>query len=290
MKRNPGEITFDVLNTAFLALLCASFILPIYIVAVKSFTAESVILTSNVGLWPRKFSLEAYRVVVSTNTTIGRAFIVSVASTVFGTLQGMAVITLFGYAMAKESFPFKKTIMALVVFTMIFGGGLIPTFLLLKTLHLTNTFYVLTIFNAFNAGNMIFIRNYFMSVPKSLVESARLDGAGDYTVFFRIMLPLSRPMLACLTLFTAVAIYNDWTTPLFYNSSDTWVTLQLLLKRILSRIENLSLRGMILTKSTLPSEGIKAATIVVVVTPILLTYPFLQKYFIRGSWLGSIKE
>jgi putative aldouronate transport system permease protein len=130
-----------------------------------------------------------------------------------------------------------------------------------------------------------------MSIPRSLTESARLDGAGELRTFWSILLPLSKPMLACIALFTAVAIYNDWTTPLFYNNQDTWITVQLLLKRILVRIENLSTRHLaVLTKSALPAEGIKAATVVIVVAPILVTYPFLQRYFITGSWLGSIKE
>ncbi len=290
-RRSIGGKVFDGVNILFLGLLSVSFIFPFYVVLVNSFTAESTLLSQAVNLWPHPFSLAAYKIILQTRSTILHAFAVSAASTVVGTLQGMAAITLFGYAMAKDSFPFKKTIMTLVVFTMIFSGGLIPTYLTLKTLHLTNSFYVLTIFNAFNAANMIFIRNYFMSVPKSLPESARLDGGGDLRIFWSIMLPLSKPMLACIALFTAVAVYNDWTTPLFYNNTDTWVTVQLLLKRILVRIENLSTRYLaILTKSSLPAEGIKASTVVIVVAPILLVYPFLQRYFITGSWLGSIKE
>lgn len=290
-KSSTADLMFRGINAIFLALLSISFVFPFYIVLVNSFTSESTLTSQAVNLWPHPFSLEAYRVVFATRGTIFHAFAVSIGATAIGTVQGVVTIALFGYAMAKESFPFKRTIMAAVVFTMIFSGGLIPTYLTFKALHLTNSFYVLTVFNAFNAANMIFIRNYFMSIPSSLPESARLDGAGEFQIFRNIMLPLSKPMLACMALFTAVAVYNDWTTPLYYNNHDTWVTVQLLLKRILVRIENLSTRYLaIQTKSNLPEEGIKAATVVVVAAPILLIYPFLQRYFITGSWLGSIKE
>lgn len=290
-KKSAADAAFDFFNVALLSLIGLTFIFPFYVVVINSFTAEKYLTAGALNLWPQEFSVSAYKVLFTSNDKLISAFFVSIASTLLGTLQGMAVITLFGYAMAKESFPFKKTIMVLVIFTMMFGGGLIPTYLVFQTLHLTNTFYVLMIFNAFNASYMIFIRNYFMSIPKSLPESARLDGSGEYAIFLRIMLPLSKPMIACMALFTAVNIYNDWTTPLFYNNQDNWMTLQLLLKQVLTKIEALSMDGVaIRTKDTLPAEGIKAATVVVVLAPIMLVYPFLQKYFISGVWTGAMKE
>jgi len=290
-RKSAGDIVFDSFNIILLSAIGISFLFPFYVVAINSFTAEKFLTAGSLNVWPQEISFQSYKVLFTANDKLLNAFFVSIASTLIGTLQGMAVITLFGYAMAKETFPFKKTIMVLVIFTMMFGGGLIPTYLVFQTLHLTNTFYVLMIFNAFNASYMIFIRNYFMSIPKSLPESARLDGSGEYAIFLRIMLPLSKPMVACMALFTAVNIYNDWTTPLFYNSQDNWLTLQLLLKQVLTKIEALSMDGMaIRTKDILPAEGIKAATVVVVLAPIMLVYPFLQKYFITGVWTGAMKE
>lgn len=292
MKRKAfGDFAFDTINIGLLFLISISFIFPFYIVFINSVTAEKFLTAGTVSLWPQEFSLAAYRILFLTNSRLTRSFIVSVSATAFGTIQGMSVIILFGYAMSKERFPFKNTIMVLVIITMMFSGGLIPTYLVFQAFGITNSFYVLSIFNAFNAGNMIFIRNYFMSVPKSLSESASLDGADDFKILARIMLPLSKPMLACIALFTAVAIYNDWTTPMFYNNQERWEPLQLLLKRVLTRIESLSTAGMaIRTKDTLPSAGIRMATVVVVITPILLVYPFIQKYFIAGTWTGSLKE
>ena len=290
-KRTIGESIFDSINVALLVLMSLTFVFPFYIVLINSVTAEKFLTAGSVSFWPQEFSVTAYRVLFLTNSRLVRSFLVSISATTFGTLQGMLVITLFGYAMSKDRFPFKNTIMILVIITMMFSGGLIPTFLIFQSLKITNSFYVLSIFNAFNAGNMIFIRNYFMSVPRSLSESARLDGADDFKTLTKIMIPLSKPMLACIALFTAVAIYNDWTTPMFYNNQEKWEPLQLLLKRVLTRIESLSTAGMaIRTKDTLPSAGIRMATVVVVIAPILMIYPFVQKYFIAGTWTGSLKE
>ncbi len=293
MKREVTVIDriFDVSNITILALVSLTFIFPFYVVTMNSITAEKFLTAGFMNLWPQEFSIHSYKILFSSSSKLINAFFVSMTSTVLGTIQGMAVITLFAYAMSKESFPFKSTIMILVIFTMMFSGGLIPTYLVFQSLHLNNTLYVLMIFNAFSAGYMIFIRNYFMSIPKSLPESARLDGAGDFQIFAKIMLPLSKPMLACMSLFIAVTIYNDWTTPLFYTSSASLETLQLLLKHILTKIEALSVQGApVRTKDTLPAEGIKASTIVVVLAPILLVYPFVQKYFITGVWTGAMKE
>lgn len=293
MRRHQSVLDrlFDWTNIAVLVLLGFTFVFPFYVVAINSITAERFLTAGAVNLWPEVFSSQAYEKLLGANSKLLNAFFISMSSTIVGTIQGLAVITLFAYAMAKDRFPFKKTVMVLVIFTMMFSGGLIPTYLTFQSLHINNTFYVLMIFNAFNAGYMIFIRNYFMSIPYSLPESARLDGAGEFTIFLRIMLPLSKPMLACMALFIAVTIYNDYTTPLFYTSKPSLETLQLLLKHVLTKIEALSVQGAALSsKENLPTEGIKAATIVVAIAPILLAYPFVQKYFISGVWTGAMKE
>lgn len=282
---------FDIANVTTLGLLAVSFIFPFYIVTINSFTLEKFLTSTTMAIWPREISFEAYDVLFNTNSRVLRAFFISVASTLLGTVQGLIVITLFAYAMAKDRFPFKTPIMIVVIFSMMFSGGLIPTYLVFQTLGLTNSFYVLMIFNIFNAGYMIFIRNYFMSIPVSLPESARLDGASEFGIFLRIMLPLSKPMLACMGLFIAVTIYNDWTTPLFYNSDRQYETLQLLLKHVLTKVSSLAVAGFSMQIDDLiPTEGVKAATVVVAIAPILCAYPFVQKYFISGVWTGAMKE
>ncbi len=285
------DYVFDSVNITVLVLLGIAFVFPFYIVTINSFTEERFLTAGTMAIWPQEVSFNAYDVLFQTNSKVLKAFWISVSSTLIGAAQGLAVITLFAYGMAKDWFPFKKLIMIIVVFSMLFSGGLIPTYLVFQTFGLTNSFYVLMIFNAFSAGYMIFIRNYFMSIPVSLPESARLDGANEFSIFFRIMLPLSKPMLACMGLFIAVSIYNDWTTPLFYNSDTKLDTLQLLLKRVLTKIDALAVQGFALeTKDLLPTEGVKAATTVVAIAPILVAYPFVQKYFISGVWTGAMKE
>lgn len=290
-QRSLLDRAFDWVNITLLLLLGFTFVFPFYVVAINSITAEKFLTAGSMNLWPEMFSTLSYEKLLGANSKLINAFFVSVSSTVIGTIQGLAVITLFAYAMAKDRFPFKSTVMVLVIFTMMFSGGLIPTYLTFQSLHLNNTFYVLMIFNTFNASYMIFIRNYFMSIPYSLPESARLDGANEFTIFLKIMLPLSKPMLACMGLFTAVTIYNDYTTPLFYTSKPSLETLQLLLKHVLTKIEALSVQGAAMSsKENMPTEGIKAATIVIAIAPILLAYPFVQKYFITGVWTGAMKE
>jgi putative aldouronate transport system permease protein len=293
LKREQSIVDriFDFSNITVLLVLAFLFVFPFYIVAINSITAEKFLTAGSMNLWPQEFSNEAYKILFNSNSKVIKAFLISVSSTLVGTVQGLIVITLFAYGMAKDTFPFKTPIMIIVIFTMMFSGGLIPTYMVFQTFGITDSFYVLMIFNAFNAGYMVFIRNFFMSIPKSLPESARLDGANEFSIFLRIMLPLSKPMLACMGLFIAVTIYNDWTTPLFYNSNPNLETLQLLLKHVLTKIEALSVSGSALSsKEVLPTEGIKAATIMIVVIPILTAYPFVQKYFISGVWTGAMKE
>ena len=290
-KRTRAEKIFNVFNITFLVVLSLLFLFPLYYIYVSAFTSETELMKNTISLWPKEFSLEGFRFIFSSGNKVIPAFFLSVATTLTGTLQSIIVICLFGYAMAKDNFPFKKLIMIIVVFTMVFNGGLIPTFLVMKNLHLLDSFYMLIIFHAFNAGNMVFMRNYFMTIPKSINESARIDGANEFTILARIVIPISKPMIACVVLFAAVGIWNDWTTALFYNPTYSIEPLQLVLKKVMTKIDEI-----LMTKANLgalgrvvPQECIKYATVVVVVTPILCVYPFLQKYFIKGSWIGGVK-
>ena len=291
-RSSLGSRAFDVANFAFMILVSVTFIFPFYVIVMNSFTAEKFLTSGSINLWPQEFSIVAYSQLFLANSKLVRAFIVSISSTILGTMQGMLVTLLFGYAMAKDDFPFKRIIMFFVIFTMIFSGGLIPTYLLFQEMHLTDTFYVLMIFNIFNPFYMIFIRNYFMSIPPAVRESAQLDGASEFQIFARIMVPLAKPMIACMALFTAVDIYNDFATPMFYTRSEKWVTLQLLLKRVLYRVDALSSKDAAVraNESAIPINGMKAATVVIVLIPILMVYPFAQKYFIAGVWTGAMKE
>lgn len=290
--RPKGEKVFNIVNIIFMISLSLAFVFPLFYIYVSSITSEAELMKNSFAIWPDEISFNAYSFIFSPGNKVIPGAMLSVATTVIGTIQSILVICLFGYAMAKDRFPFKKIIMAIVVFTMVFNGGLIPTFLLMKDLRLLNTFYMLIIFHAFNAGNMVFMRNYFMSIPRSIGESARIDGANEYIILSRIIIPISKPMIACVILFAAVGIWNDWTTALFYNPAYPVEPLQLVLKKVMTKIDEILMTKMNLGAMGrfIPSEGIKYATVVVVVTPILCMYPFLQKYFIKGSWIGGVKE
>ena len=183
--------------------------------------------------------------------------------------------------------------MILLLFTMLFNGGLIPTYLVMRDLHLLNTFWILILMNLMAPWNVIILRNNFMSVPSSLQEAANLDGCGEIQSFFRIVLPLSKPALATIALFTAVGLWNDWTTPMWYITStqSNLETLQLLLQRMMARIDSvLQQGGNFHGTQILPVESLKSAVVVVATVPIACIYPFLQKYFVKGTLIGAVKE
>lgn len=290
-RYSVGDWIFDTVNVTMLLLMTVAFIFPFYVVVINSFTAEKFLTSTTISFWPKEISLEAYKILINPNGRIVRAFFVSISSVLLGTMQALVVTTLFAYAMAKEKFPFKSTIMVLVIFTMMFSGGLIPTYLMFQAIGLTNTFYMLMVFHVFNVGFMIFIRNYFMTIPTALQESARIDGAHELTILWRIMLPIAKPMIAAMGLFIAVGLYNDWMNPMFYIRNEKLFTLQLILKNVMSRIDTLAIEGTAIEiDDLLPVEAMKMATIVITVSPILFSYPFVQKYFMTGMWTGAMKE
>jgi len=291
-NRSNAEKAFDSANYLFLVLFSFSFILPLLMVVMTSITAESEVMREGFKLWPRRFSLDAYRFIFSTDTLILRAAATSVLSTVVGTVLNVMVTCMIAYGFSVETLPLKKSLMAYVLVTMFFSGGLIPTYLVYKELHLINSFWVLVLPALLSPFNMLLVRNYFMSIPKSLKESARLDGAKELLVFFRIMLPLSTPILATIGLFSAVAIWNDWTTPMFFSNGSKLINLQYLLQRMMVRMADIiGLTGSgIKVEEQMPSQTVKMAVVVVATVPIVMLYPFLQKYFISGIMIGSVKE
>ena len=290
--RSNAEKIFDSANYLFLILFSFTFILPLLMVVMTSITAESEVMREGFKLWPSKFSLDAYHFIFSPDTLILRAAATSVLSTVVGTVLNVMVTCMIAYGFSVETLPLKKPLMAYVLITMFFSGGLIPTYLVYKELHLINSFWVLVLPALLSPFNMLLVRNYFMSIPKSLKESARLDGAKELFVFFRIMLPLSTPILATIGLFSAVAIWNDWTTPMFFSNGSKLINLQYLLQRMMVRMADIiGLTGSgIKVEEQMPSQTVKMAVVVVATVPIIMLYPFLQKYFISGIMVGSVKE
>ncbi|MBJ6362753.1 carbohydrate ABC transporter permease [Paenibacillus sp. GCM10012307] len=288
--RSLSSRFFDGLNYIFLSLVALVTIIPfIYIVSV-SFAAPEEVLRRGFILFPTTFSLEGYKYIFSTGTII-RSLGITVGITVIGTIINLLFTALLAYPLSRQDFSGRNVFMMLVVFTMLFNGGILPTFLVVKAFGMLNTYWALLIPNAISAFNLIVVVSFFRQLPEGLEEAAKIDGCNDLGLLFRIVLPLSAPVLATFALFYAVGHWNTFFNAILYiNNADMW-PIQVWLRQIVI----LSQGG--IGDSTQfdqnyiapPSQIIKMAVIVISTVPILVVYPFLQKHFAKGVLLGSVK-
>ena len=228
---------------------------------------------------------------VLSNPNILTGYLNTLFRTIVGTFLTVLTTCMFAYPLSKKDLPHRSLITFLVLFTMLFGGGLVPTYLLIRDLRLIDSLWVYVLPGLTSAFNIIIVRNFFQSIPESLRESASIDGASDVRILFQIYMPLSKPVLATVSLWTAVAHWNAWFDALLYINSESKQVLQMFLRRIV--IENstqLIEKGLVNPEVTqFTPETIKAATVIVTILPILLVYPFVQRYFVKGIMLGSVK-
>jgi putative aldouronate transport system permease protein len=287
-KRTKGDLVLDTAVYFFLILLGVIMLLPLINVLSKAVSAEWAITSGKVGILPVGFQLDTMKEVISSSTFI-RAFGVSVGVTVVGTIISILMTALTAYPLSKR-LPGIPFIMVLFIFTMLFSGGLIPNYLLMRQLHLINNLWVLILPGMISVFNLLVIKSYYESLPEALEESARIDGAKTYTILFRIILPLSMPVIATIALFYAVGFWNDYFGPMIYINDTALKTLQLYLQDVVmdasaANAVNKSVDDLM----NMSPEGIRAATVVASTVPILFVYPFLQKYFIKGVLIGSVK-
>jgi len=290
MKRKPGEIIFDSFNVLFLILISFLFLYPMWYVLVSSFSDAYAIASGKVTFFPIGFNFNAYKLVFEDQriwAAYGNTFFYVIA----GTLINLVLTTLGAYPLSRKNLEGKSFIMAFIVFTMFFSGGLIPAYLNIRELGLYDTRWALLLPGGVSAFNLIVMRTFFQSIPESLIESAKIDGAHDFKVLLRIVLPLSMPVIAVMTLFYAVGHWNSWFSAMIYLQNRDLFPLQLILREILiqSSAQNM-LTGAAQDEVFRISESIKFATIIVATLPILLIYPFLQKYFVKGVMIGALKE
>jgi len=284
-----GSRLFDAANYLFLGLVSLSMLLPFVYIIAGSFADSEQMLSQSMAFFPSKFSLEGYRYIFSTST-ISWSVIVTVYITLLGTLINLVLTTLMAYALAKRQLPGKRIFMLLVLFTMLFNGGMIPTFLVVRSMGLLDTLWSLMIPNAINAFNLIVLRSFFQNIPSELEEAAQIDGCSEPGLLPRIIIPLSLPAIATFGLFYAVNHWNTFFHALMYiNDADKW-PIQVWLRQIVI----MSSGGVGDSQSmddgvVPPAEVIKMAVIVISTVPILMVYPFLQKHFAKGVMLGSVK-
>lgn len=243
-------------------------------------------------LYPQNITLEAYKYIFATSILM-RSFMITIFVTVVGTFLNLMFTIMAAYGISKTHIPGHAIFVWMMIIPMLFGAGLIPTYLLLKSIGLINSIWVLVILGLVNPFNLILMRNFFWSIPESLEESARIDGASDLVVLWRIILPLSKPVIATIGLFYGVAHWNDYFMGLFYITNNEKWPLQVVLRSIIIDQQMLGMGDSALETSDYQSvvtpQNIKAATIIFAIIPVLAVYPFLQKYFVKGILLGSVK-
>ena len=296
-SRLDKEWAFPAFNTFLLILLMFLTLYPVINTVAYSFNDGTDALRGHIGLWPRKFSLVSYKNLLSKPELYQAAYI-TVAKTVLTTVLNLLITGMLAFTLSRREYVLRKFITTVTVLTMYVNAGLIPNYLLVaKTLGLHNTFWAYIIPSMFSCFNMIIIRTYISGLPDALVESARIDGAGDFRVYWQIIFPLCTPVLATVALFVAVGSWNDWFTTYLYNSSDTNLhTLQYFLKMQLATTQAAANKAKATVDALQASDTsttpvtIRCATTVITTLPILIVYPFLQRYFVTGIALGSVKE
>lgn len=288
-KNSTGNSIFDVLNITLMVMICVSIIFPLWDMIVTSFSRVQDVSSLKLNLWPPIFVTDSYQFIFRNDDFLNATF-VSVSRTILGTLYHILVVTIAAYCLTRMKMPFRKTITVIFVVTMFFSGGLIPTYINIRNLNLLNKFAVYILPGGFSMFNAIIMRNFFMSVNPSLEESATIDGASALQVLFRIILPLSTPVLATIALWQMVGQWNAWFDNLIYVTDPKLLTLQMMLRRIIVDPEFTD-QLIVIDESMVNTnpETIKAATTVLVTLPILCVYPFLQRYFVKGIMIGAVK-
>lgn len=273
------------------AMLC---VLPFWLVLSGSLTSEAEIMSSGFGLFPKKIDFTAYKILMTNMSRILNGYKISLIITVVGTTLTVVVVSLAAWPISQNRVKYHNALNFFVLFTMLFSGGMVPWFIVCRNmLHLTDTIWALILPYVANAWYIFLVRNYYRGIPDELVEAAKIDGAGEYRIFGQIIFPLSKPVLATIALFACLAYWNDWWLGIMLVDKVEMQPLQLLLRTITSNIQFLSTAGnanaVAVASSSIPSEAIKMATCIITIGPIILVYPFVQKYFVKGIMVGAVK-
>lgn len=289
MVRNKSKKKKQLITYFIVAALSFIFIYPFWQTFVLSFSTSSYAAAPGFKFWPMEFTLDAYKEVFTSSNSIYKAFFNTIFRTAAGTLLTLIITYCAAYAMAHRDLPGWSFINVVIVFTMFFSGGLIPTYLNLKALGLINTIWVLILPGAAGAWNFLVMRNFISSISKEMEEAARIDGAGPFQTMIKIFLPLSKASIAVIGLWSMVGHWNSWFDSLVYANKKELLVLQVLVQRLLSVADNMADSGMTATVADSTSETVRAATVMITSLPILMVYPFLQKYLVKGVMVGAVK-
>lgn len=282
---------FDIINYTIMILLCIIMLYPLLNTFAVSISSPELIAQGKITWYPQGFDYHGYQYIFQDNNIL-RAYGNTIFYLVIGTFLQLLLTSLFAYPLAINEFMFRKPLAIFVIITMVFNGGLIPVFLLMRDLHLFNTLWAIVLPGAMSAFNIIIFRTFFQDIPKELRESAYLDGANDIGILFRIYLPLSKPLMATFGLFGAVAFWNMWFEPMIYLNDEKFQPIQLLLRRMTIELNDYTDVGGLqrfIDTFNLNPKNIKMAAVIVTILPILFVYPLLQKHFVSGMMIGSVK-
>ena len=297
MKKSKDIKAFNILSYTLIALVALICLIPFLMVIIGSFTSEKEIIANGFSFFPKELSLEAYKTALKEPMAILRAYGVTASLTVIGTAMGLFIVAMTAYVLQRKDFKWRNKVSFFFYFTTLFSGGLVPWYILMvKYLGLKDSYLSLLIPPLLSVFNIIIIKSYMSGIQHALTESAKIDGAGDFTIFIKVILPLVKPALATIGMFIALGYWNDWYNSMLFINNENLYSLQYYLYKIVNNIEayktilaqaggGASLGSAI----SMPSESLKMALTIIVTGPIILVYPFIQKYFVSGVTIGAVK-
>ena len=291
MKLSNGEKLVNFVFGTIMVVFTLSIIYPLLLILARSFSSDSAIFTGKVLLWPVEFTLEGYHNVIKQGYIYG-ALLQTIKLTIIGTAMSLTMTLIAAYPLSKKHCPCRNFVLTLIIITMFFQGGLIPSFLLYKRMNLLDTFWVLILPGIISTYNLMLVKNFYSAIPDSLEESAKIDGANDLVILVMIYIPLSVPVIATIALFLIAGFWNTFMSVVLFTSSQELKTFQVVLRDIIfvtQRMSEMAQETATGTISIPAVEALKNAAIIVTIVPMLLVYPFIQRYFIKGIMLGAIK-
>lgn len=293
MVTSKGQKVYQVVINIILLIVTLCTVLPILLLFMSSITEESSLIVNGYSLFPKEFGLSAYQCILQNRATIFRAYGITIIVTVIGTAVSLMMTTMMAFPLSLSNLPFRRALSFFVFFTMLFSGGLVPSYIMWTNwFHIKDTLWAYLLPNyLMSAYNVILIRTYLQSsIPEGIYEAAKIDGAGYMQIYTKIVLPLSKPIMVTIGLFTALTYWNDWTNGLYYVTRSKMLSIQALLNRMIQDIQALTASSTAGGSTiTIPTVSVRMAIAFVAILPILIVYPFLQKYFVSGIMVGAVK-
>lgn len=296
VKKGKDVIALNIIAYTFCGFIALICLIPFLMILAGSFSSETAILNNGFSLFPQDFSLEAYKTVFNEPMVVVRAYATTIGLTIFGTVMGLALQTMTAYVLVRKEFEWRNVFSFFFYFTTLFSGGLVPYYLLIRqTLGLADSYLALLLPLLFSVYNLLIMKSYIQSIPESLIDAAKIDGCGEFRTLVQVVVPLIKPALATVGLFIALAYWNDWYNAMLYIKSETKYPLQYFLYQQINNIEGYKkmiangVSGAVVSSVSLPTQTLKMALTIVVTGPIVLAYPFVQKYFVQGITIGAVK-